>query len=343
MTWQVRPFAEHDYPRFTEVRNAVFPQVAESEGELRHRDAVWDHGRYFMRRLVADGPDGRLVGWCTISHMPDQFHADRYGLTLGVDPSSRRQGAGAALYDAVREILAERGAQAVRADAQESEPDGLRFLERRGFVEMQRAWESRLAVAAFDETRFSGAADRAASQGIRFTTLAAERERGRDVLPALYELYLVCNRDVPEIDPVTDVPYDYFLKEEVDGPDNLLDAYFLAADGDRFVGMSNLYSSEHDPGVVHQGLTGVIPAYRGKGIAMALKLLTVEYARRHGKREIRTWNNTRNRPMLRINEAMGFAKQPVWVVFQKELGAAPEDAGAGPSPSPTTEVTTLNV
>ena len=46
---------------------------------------------------------------------------------------------------------------------------------------------------------------------------------------------------------------------------------------------------------------------------------TVAFARARGYREIPTRNNTRNRPMLRINEAMGFAKQPAWVVSQKLL------------------------
>ncbi|HEU5317585.1 MAG TPA: GNAT family N-acetyltransferase, partial [Chloroflexota bacterium] len=57
--------------------------------------------------------------------------------------------------------------------------------------------------------------------------------------------------------------------------------------------------------------------YRGKGIAMALKVRGVRYAREHGYREIRTNNDTANRPMLRINEAMGFVKQPAWIIFHK--------------------------
>jgi hypothetical protein len=50
---------------------------------------------------------------------------------------------------------------------------------------------------------------------------------------------------------------------------------------------------------------------------MALKLQTVRYAREHGYREIRTGNDARNRPMLRINEAMEFVKQPAWITFEK--------------------------
>ena len=73
---------------------------------------------------------------------------------------------------------------------------------------------------------------------------------------------------------------------------------------------------------MQQGFTAVDRDYRAKGIARALKIRGVKLALDRGYHEIRTWNNTRNRPMLRINEAMGFAKQPVWIEFAKQLRRA---------------------
>jgi len=83
------------------------------------------------------------------------------------------------------------------------------------------------------------------------------------------------------------------------------------------VGLSYLHRRPEQPEVLSQNLTGVLREYRGRGIAMALKLQTVRYAREHGYREIRTGNDARNRPMLRINEAMEFVKQPAWITFEK--------------------------
>lgn len=210
----------------------------------------------------------------------------------------------------------------MRAEAKESSPDGIRFLGERGFVEAQRWWESRLDVAAFGPTRFAGAAERAAEQGITLTELATERARDLEALRAADDQFLVCLRDVPEIDPVTDVPFEHVVAHGVDDPSALPDGYLLAIDRGRDVGLSNLLAMPEQPGVVRQGLTGVLPEDRGRGIAMALKLLTIAYAAAGGERELRTWNNTRNRPMPRINEVMGFVKEPVWIVFQTRLGDA---------------------
>lgn len=331
MIWNVRPFSMSDYEGLAELDAAVDADNASGVEEFRHTDETWDHDRYFKQRLLAVAEDGKVIGWGTVSHVAEQYHPDKYALSLGVDPRFRRRGAGSALYDASLATLRDRGAVAVRTEAKESIAAGIRFAEQCGFLEMQREWESMLDVAGFSEAPFAAAPEKAAAAGIRFSTLAAERKRDPEVLLAIYELYLVCNRDVPDIDPITDVTFDYFLSQEVDGPGPLLDGFFLAKDGERFVGLSNLYKGERDSAVIHQGLTGVIPEYRGRGVATALKLLTVDYAKRHGKREIRTWNNTLNKPMLRINEAMGFQKEPVWIIFQKALipGVPGEEMSAG--------------
>jgi RimJ/RimL family protein N-acetyltransferase len=79
-------------------------------------------------------------------------------------------------------------------------------------------------------------------------------------------------------------------------------------------------------GVLYQGITGPRREYRGRGLARALKLRTIEYARAQGKREIRTWNDTLNAPMLAINVKLGFVRQPAWITFEKIL--EPDNGGS---------------
>jgi GNAT superfamily N-acetyltransferase len=325
VAFPLRAFTEEDYPRLVEISNRVYPEYRESVEEVRHRDSVWESDRYERVRLVAEDGGGRMAGYGEISHIPHQFHPRRFALELLVDPELQGRGVGSALYDHLLAELRGCGALSMRASARESMAASLSFLTHRGFVEVQREWESRLDVGAFDFTRFAGAEERAAGQGITFTTLAEERERDPEALRKAYDLQETCERDVPAVEPVTPVTFEHFISHTVESPGALLDAYFLAMDGNRYVGVSNITRSQGEPEILYQELTGVLREYRGKGIAMALKLRTVAYARDRGFREIRTWNATSNRPMLRINEAMGFQKQPAWVEFQKQLEATNEE------------------
>ena len=47
--------------------------------------------------------------------------------------------------------------------------------------------------------------------------------------------------------------------------------------------------------------------------------LGYRYAIDNGIEHIKTWNDVHNKAMLSINEAMGFAKQPAWVSYEKDL------------------------
>jgi GNAT superfamily N-acetyltransferase len=243
---------------------------------------------------------------------------------IDVDPDERRRGIGGALHDALERIAREQRVTRLDAEATEKVPEGPRFLQKRGYKEMKRNWESRLDVNAFDPAAFAKAPGRVAEQGIRVTTLADEMGRdGEEAIRRAHELEMEASRDIPLIDPFTPLAYEHWKKEQFEAPSALPEAWFLAVDRDgRFLAVSNLFASLDDTTFLWQGFTGVRREARGRGLAMALKLRTVEYARARGKREIKTWNDQRNRSMLRINEALGFVKQPAWIEFEKELASA---------------------
>ena len=109
------------------------------------------------------------------------------------------------------------------------------------------------------------------------------------------------------------------MRNVIDAPNHLPEAYYIAIDtAGRYLGVSDLFSSLDDPSFLWQGLTGVRREARGKGIAMALKLRTVRYAQGKGVEHIKTWNDQRNEPMLRINDRLGF--RYAWESVQWEAG-----------------------
>jgi GNAT superfamily N-acetyltransferase len=318
-TARLRAFTNDDYPGWVAGTNVCYPDYPWSLEEARHHDEKWDHARFFKARIVAE-EDGRVVGSIDVNHRPSRFHPDRYGFDLWVLPDRRRRGHGGALHEAAVKLLRQRNALAATAGVKESMTDGVAFTTKRGWVEVKRDWESRLVVAGFDFDRFAGATERVTAQGISVSTYADELARDADAPRKAFELTDRCRRDVPAMDAPTDVTFDEWRQEWIDAPGFLPDAFFVAIDREgRWLGMSNLQRSIEDPSFIWQGLTGVRREARGRGLAMALKLETVRYAQRLGVDHIKTWNDQRNRPMLAINEAMGFVKQPAWIGLELRL------------------------
>lgn len=320
-TRTIRPFAatEADYSALAAMAALVYPEYPWSAEEMRHDDSTWDHDRWFKRQLILEA-DGEAVGGAQVNHARWAFVADTYWMDLGVVPAARRRGHGSALYEEVLRILGERDARRIRAGTKESMADGVEFLVHRGFTETKRDWESRLYLRGFDFGAFAGARERIEAEGVRITTLADEIAVDPDAPRKAWELSQDIHRDVPSTDPPTPTDFEVWRKGHLEGPSALPEAYFIAVGPDgRWLGMSDLGRSDQDPTFLWQRLTGVRREARGRGVAMALKLETVRHARGRGVDHVKTWNDQRNRPMLAINEALGFVKQPAWIQFQKDL------------------------
>jgi GNAT superfamily N-acetyltransferase len=316
----LRAFTEGDYEVLVEISNESYPEYGWTVAEVRHWDVDWKPEGFFRRRVIAEA-GGTAVGYSDIAHSRGQFVPDNYTIDLVVRPAVRRRGIGMALFDDAASALRRRNAHWVRTGQKESDAHSVAFAKKIGAVELRRDWESRLELATFDPVPFAGAPKRAADVGVRITTLADEMKIDPDAVRKAYALHEEVRTDVPAIDPATPSPYERFEEKVLRGPTALPEAHFIAIRAGRYVGESSIGKKGTDPGVIYQHLTGVLRDERGKGIAMALKLRTIEYAKDAGFREIRTWNASINRPMLTINEALGFAKQPAWIVFGKDLSA----------------------
>lgn len=324
MALTIRRFTPNDYETACAICNAALPEEPVSPSEWRERDAHRDP-KCGQDRWFAD-VDGKPVGLGSWQQFEWLYHPDKYFLMFSVLPEHQNQGIGSALYDVVLNALRERDAAALRAFAREDRPAAVRFLGRRGFVEEDRMWESRLDTARLDLSRWNGAEDRPRAHGITIKTVGElESDSHRD--RKLYEMVLEVMEDVPMPEPFTAPSFEVWKKQTLDTQNFLPDGQFVAVQGDEYVGISQLYATCEDD--LDTGLTGVRRAWRRKGVALALKLRAARYARDHGGKTIRTDNSTVNRPMLSINEAMGFEKQPVTIFFKNTLREIDAPAGDG--------------
>lgn len=313
----IRDFQPEDYPAVVEIGNLLFPDHPTTVEHERFDDEHFDTKQFIRRRFVAVGSSGSVVGEASFSHMPSAYDPRRFGMWIGVHPRWHTKGVGRMLYDHLFRQFRTLDAIALRTWTRETMRDSITWLERRGFRELSRGWESRLDLTSFDSDRFADRRD--PPEGVEIVTLAEELARDPESIRAMYELDCDISPDEPRIDPYTRPGFEMYRDWVLNSPGSIPDAIFLAKDDNGYVGLSELFRHDALPGIINTGFTGVRRAYRGRGVAWALKLRALDWAKRHAYREVRTWNNTLNAPMLGINMKLGFVKQPIWITFGTDL------------------------
>lgn len=319
----VRSLSAADLPALVGIHNAINPDLPTTVEEMRQEISRIDRTRYVAEWLVATTTGGdEVVAYGGYRHVPWAHHPEKFFSFVNVHPDHQGKGIGCRLMDAILSAVRARGGRRVKAWTREDRARGLAFLRRYGFVEHSREFESRLDVAGANLDPFRGYTERAARLGVAITTLEEELRHDPNRLEAVYQAHCVLDIDMPRDDPELPTPpsREEFLNQEVHHPRALLDAFFLAKMGDLYIGESALKRSDGDPDLLHQQLTAVLPPYRGQGIAVALKVATIAYARERGYQVIRTFNSSRNEAMLAINARFGFVRMPAWVGFIKLLG-----------------------
>lgn len=228
---------------------------------------------------------------------------------LGVLPEHRDRGVGTALLAWAGRAAAAIGRPQLQVPASEARPEGIAFLKRRGFVEHDRMTTLRLALRAVTRPEV------AAPAGVRITTLADEPHRREEAYATAVEVFA----DLPDLDTPSAGTYDEWVLRDVDIPDGPLDGYLLAIADDTVVAYCRLVWQEGGTAVGHM-MTGTCRAWRGRGVAAALKRAAIGWALDHGAAAMVTENDPSNAPMQAINRALGYAPGPAQVVLR---GPAP--------------------
>ncbi len=321
----IRPFEQNDedYRQAVDITNSVWPEYPDTVEEWKEgdekRSKLLKVGRFFAEL------DGQKVGFANYGQSLWVNHPGKLFVGIAVLPEFRKRGVGTALWEHLCQEVQQFDPLRLLAHTREDYEEGIRFALKLGFNECMRDWESRLDPASLDMDEWGRYARQVAEQGIEIRTVAElESDPNRD--RKLYELEWLIDRDVPSPEPPSKVPFEEFQK--IWERTNLLpDAWFVAVDNGEYVGMTNLWTSQANAKLLYVGITGVTRSHRKRGIAMALKVRSVEYALQKGFSEIRTWNEINNKAMLGINNRLGFVRQPAHIEFRKVMREErPEDA-----------------
>jgi GNAT superfamily N-acetyltransferase len=160
-----------------------------------------------------------------------------------------------------------------------------------------------LAVRDVDLDRFIPLFARLAGEGLTFTTLLGAQEQVPDWLARFTALDNATRSETgdPAVPRTPEEMRDRLASFELDPA-----ACFLALDGDDWVGYTLLDPKLSQGGHLEQGWTGVRAEYRRRGIATALKVLGIRYARAHGYSAIVTAPRRRNVASLGMSTQLGF-------------------------------------
>jgi mycothiol synthase len=208
----------------------------------------------------------------------------------------RRRGAGTALYEAISAWTRERGLDELEAVVADDDGESLGFALRRGFVEDRREKGVALRLAEIEPPRVEP------PPGVEIVTWAERPELARGI----YEVAVEAFPDVPGWEDELMEPFEGWLAHDMQGSGDLPEATFVALAEDDVVGYAKLSLTEAQPTIAHHDLTGVKRAWRGRGVARALKATQIRWAKANGYEELRTRNDERNAPIRKLNKEFGY-------------------------------------
>lgn len=270
--------SDTDLEAWRRVRLAVLPnERALSVAEMRAM--ATDETLYLLAEV-----DGELAG----SGLSGRSSFDYAGLHPRVIPEMRRRGVGTAILRVLADHAMSRGfteAGSIMDDA-----GSLAFAERFGFREVDRQIEQIRAIGAEPEP--------AIPEGIRVVTVAEQPQLwARAYDPFAREAISDMATHLPVV-----VSREQWERDWLAWPE----AMFLALDGDEIVACAGLEFDPDRPDRSEHALTAVTGRWRRRGLATAMKRLTLSFAAEHGIREVYTWTQRDNADMRALNERLGY-------------------------------------
>ena len=232
---------------------------------------------------------------------------------VGVLPHARRRGIAARLVATAAQAALDAGRTKMILDSDSMVPGGAEMLAGWGGKKAMVARISRLDLAALDEALMDAWIARGGEMAEDFELLF-----WRDRVPVEHREAFASLHDVMNSAPLEDLDVEPFVltPEQLVAYEEARNARSISwfativrhRPSGEFAGFTDIVSTPYDRPILHQGDTGVWHKYRGNGLGRWIKAYHLKRVREHvpEARWVQTGNAGTNRPMLNINEQMGF-------------------------------------
>jgi GNAT superfamily N-acetyltransferase len=293
----IRVASLDDVPRAAALRQRAWPDsIITAEGMKHFLEATPERAE---RRLFAFEEAGELVGWAVAGR--DWWRSDpTHGFVeIVVDPAYRGRRIASQLMDEVEAHLSRLGVTTTRGESVD-EPDARALAEQRGFTQSGSS-----STSAVDPRGVQPRDLPPAVTVVPFRELA-------DPVP-VWALDVEVSQDIPneEFDAVS---LDEWSKAFWRSP-MVDDDASLAAFVDGELVAITMIRVDRDSGRAKNSLAGTRRAFRGRGIATALKSQSLARAAELGATVVLTDNEELNAPMLAVNAKLGyrpFSRRIAW-------------------------------
>lgn len=287
-----RAETDADDLRSLEVYNAVHPREPVGPVESREWRRQQRHSAVFLAEL-----DGELAG---SAHIGIPTYSDLPSAEVYVLPRQRRRGVGDALYAALCAWAAGQAATRGQTNVEDDDPDSLAWAQRRGFREHSREAMVELDLATYEPRPVEP------PEGVEVVTWAERPE----LAEGLYDVAAEAGPDIPGDEDHRIEPFEEWLSMHMRGEGDRPEGTFVAVADGEAIGYAKFSFWPAKPDTVFHDLTGVKRAWRGRGVARALKHAQLNWAKEQGYAALRTANEERNEPIRRLNAQLGYKPIP---------------------------------
>ena len=318
-TLTIKPFDGSDgqYQTINTIFNLCYPDYAHPVATMKHDDDSRSKKYPYQRELIER--DGTIIAYGRYCQDEWGYHPQKYDWRVFQHPDEDVKPLLAMYQARIIDALKDKDLIGLTTSAREDQPERLEFLKANDYELKMRYPQSHVDVEAFDASRFVEKVQRVKDSGVEILTAGQlSVEKPDDWQHILHELDWELMQDVPLPDPPQKPEFEDYIKGAFENPSYLPDAFFVAREGDNYVGVSTLWKDEMNPKRLWTGLTGVSQSHRRRGIATALKVTALQYARQYGAKYVQT-DNEENNPMFQLNLDLGFTPLPAWIDFEKAL------------------------
>ena len=285
------------------IRTAVWRWFVTQPETIEHYRATMPMFRDWLALLDGE-PVG--VGACSLLQGREE---DAAALAVNcVLLDARCKGVGTAIYRQVSAHARSLGKSELQSFGFADDPGGSDFAEHRGFVVTSRTRALRLVLDGCPRPTIE------LLEELEITTLAERPELAQGV----WETAREAMADIPHDGdvPVSPGSFEEFSTRALAGPKYIPEATFVAAQGDEVVGYGQLTWMDRAAVFGDHAMLGVRRAWRGRGIARALKAAQIVWALDNGLSELRTGNDEHNASARAVNANFPYTSLPDGIVYR---------------------------